>query len=136
MKVTSNPLKPGIFLSAEKDLLRSAGLSGSKIIYIRNLAEAIEDGLSKRSLQRLDDTDAINRLTAVNGIGLWTAEMYLIFGLKRIDVLSLGDAGLKRAARILYNNGRRRDGLLLKIGESWRPYRSAASWYLWQSLNN
>lgn len=136
MKVASSPLKPGTFLSVDVDLLRAAGLSKSKITYIRNLAEAIANGLSKRRLQGMDDEEAIACLTAVKGIGTWTAQMYLIFGLKRMDVLSLGDAGLQRAARNLYNNGRSRKDLLQQIGEAWRPYRSVASWYLWQSLNN
>jgi DNA-3-methyladenine glycosylase II len=136
MQATSNPLKPGIYLAAEAELLRSAGLSKAKISYIRNLAEAIGNGFSKRSLQGLEDADAVARLTAVKGIGVWTAEMYLIFGLKRMDVLSLGDAGLQRAARNLYNRGQPREGLLLQIGETWRPYRSVACWYLWKSLGN
>lgn len=136
MQATSNPLTPVNYLAAKEERLRSAGLSKSKITYIRNLAEAIGQGLSKRKLQGLDDTDAVARLTAVKGIGAWTAEMYLIFGLKRMDVLSLGDAGLQRAARTLYNCGQPREGLLLQIGEAWRPYRSVASWHLWRSLNN
>jgi DNA-3-methyladenine glycosylase II len=136
MHVTSNPLTPGNFLAAEQELLRAAGLSKSKIFYICNLAEAIGKGLSKRGLQKLDDADAIVCLTAVKGIGAWTAEMYLIFGLKRVDVLSLGDAGLQRAARTLYNRGHYREGLLQQVGEAWRPYRSVASWYLWRSLKN
>jgi len=68
------------------------------------------------------------------GIGSWTAEMFLIFGLKRLDVLSLGDAGLQRAARILYGDGEDGTGLLASVAEVWRPYRSVASLYLWQSL--
>ncbi len=134
MQATSNPLKPGSFMAAEIERLRSAGLSNSKTTYIRNLVEAMGNGLTKRRLQSLDDEAAVARLTAIKGIGAWTAEMYLIFGLKRIDVLSLGDAGLQRAARNLYNRGQPREGLLLQIGEAWRPYRSVASWHLWKSL--
>jgi len=136
MQAASNPLTPNSYLGADEERLRSAGLSKPKISYIRNLAEAIGNGLSKRRLQVLADADAVARLTAVKGIGAWTAEMYLIFGLKRMDVLSLGDAGLQRAARILYNHGQPREGLLMQIGEAWRPYRSVASWHLWRSLKN
>jgi len=68
------------------------------------------------------------------GIGRWTAEMFLIFGLKRLDVLSLGDAGLQRAARLLYGVDKEKDGLLASVADLWRPYRSVGCWYLWQSL--
>lgn len=136
MQAASNPLTPKSYLGAEEERLRSAGLSKPKISYIRNLAEAIGNGLSKRRLQVLADADAVAHLTAVKGIGAWTAEMYLIFGLKRMDVLALGDAGLQRAARNLYNHGQPREGLLMQIGEAWRPYRSIASWHLWRSLKN
>lgn len=136
MQATSNPLRPAIYLAAEEEQLRLAGLSQSKISYIRNLAEAIGKGLSKQSLKGMNDADAIGRLSAVKGIGAWTAEMYLIFGLKRLDVLSLGDAGLQRAARNLYNQGEPQEGLLARVGARWKPYRSVASWYLWKSLEN
>ena len=72
-------------------------------------------------------------LTAIKGIGAWTAEMYLMFGLQRLDIVSLGDAGLQRAARQLYNNGEPQDHLLSRISESWKPYRTIACWYLWKS---
>jgi DNA-3-methyladenine glycosylase II len=136
MKLTSKPLAPGRFLSVEIETLRLAGLSKSKATYIRNLAMAMEGGLSKSTLLRMEDPDAITALTAVKGIGQWTAEMYLIFGLGRLDVVSLGDAGLQRAAREFYNNGKASDGLLARISENWKPYRSIACWYLWQSLGN
>lgn len=136
MQATSNPLVPRSYRAVDDETLRAAGLSKSKAIYIRNLAEAIENGLSKRSLQSMDDAEVLKQLTAVKGIGTWTAEMYLIFGLNRLDVLSLGDAGLQRAARNLYNHGLPRDGLLHEVGEPWKPYRSVASWYLWKSLAN
>lgn len=133
MQLTSRPLSPGAFMSAKDEELRAAGLSRQKISYIRNLAEA---ELSKRRLQGMDDIEALAELTAVKGIGQWTAEMYLIFGLKRPDIISLGDAGLQRAARVHYNQGKAKDGLLLRISEKWKPYRSVASWHLWKSLDN
>jgi DNA-3-methyladenine glycosylase II len=136
MQVTSKPLVPGKFLSVDIETLRSAGLSKSKATYIRNLAMAMEGGLSKSALLRMADHEAIAALTTVKGIGQWTAEMYLIFGLGRLDVVSLGDAGLQRAARELYNDGKDADGLLARISENWKPCRSIACWYLWQSLGN
>ena len=135
MKLTSNPLTPKHWLSADPEALRAAGLSKSKAAYIRNLAEAVDQNrISKRRLYAMGDDEAMLALTALKGIGPWTAEMYLIFGLQRLDVLSLGDAGLQRAARRLYNHGKPKDGLLETVSETWRPYRSVASWYLWQSL--
>lgn len=136
MKLVSKPLTPRAYLSADQDALRAAGLSKSKMLYIGNLAEAVEAGLSKRKLMGMTDADVINSLTAIKGIGVWTAEMYLIFGLKRLDILSLGDAGLQRAARKLYNDGQSKADLLELVSEKWEPYCSVASWYLWKSLEN
>jgi len=136
MQLVSNPLTPRAYLATEPDALRSAGLSRSKALYIRNLAEAVENGLTKRTLQVLSDADAIKTLTSIKGIGQWTAEMYLIFGMHRPDVVSFGDAGLQRAARELYNNGKAKTGMLEQVSETWKPYRSTACWYLWRSLHN
>ncbi|QBG47135.1 DNA-3-methyladenine glycosylase 2 family protein [Verrucomicrobia bacterium S94] len=135
-KLCGKPLTPGSVTSVTDDQLRAAGLSRSKAVYIRNIAEAVQNGLTKKKLQTLTDKEAIERLTAIKGIGVWTAEMYLIFGLKRPDILSLGDAGLQRAARELYNQGQIQNDLLPTLGKKWKPYRSTASWYLWQALNN
>jgi DNA-3-methyladenine glycosylase II len=136
MRLTSRPLSPNTYLAAEEDHLRAAGLSRNKITYIRNIADTVEAGLSKRKLQALKNDEVLEQLTSIKGIGKWTAEMYLIFGLKRPDVISLGDAGLQRAARQLYNHGEPREGLLASVSENWKPYRSIASWYLWKSLDN
>jgi DNA-3-methyladenine glycosylase II len=84
----------------------------------------------------LDDEAVIEKLIIVPGIGRWTAEMFLLFGLKRLDVLAVGDAGLQRAARILYGKKRKPETLLVRVAEKWRPYRSIASWYLWRSLES
>jgi DNA-3-methyladenine glycosylase II len=87
-------------------------------------------------LTALEDEGLIAKLIEVPGIGRWTAEMFLLFGLKRLDVLAIGDAGLQRAAHLLYGKRRRSPGLLARVAENWRPYRSVASWYLWRSLEN
>lgn len=136
MKLVSKPLTPKDYLSTDPDALRAAGLSGSKSAYIRNLAEAVENGLSKSKLRHLDDAAVVKELTTIKGIGQWTAEMYLMFGLHRPDVVSFGDAGLQRAARELYNKGKPKAGLFEQVSELWKPYRSTACWYLWRSLAN
>jgi DNA-3-methyladenine glycosylase II len=134
MKLTSRPLTPKSYLAVTEEAVQAAGLSRSKATYIRNIAIAIlEDGLSKRKLQRLDDEQVKRELTAIKGIGSWTAEMYLMFGLKRLDVVSLGDMGLQRAACLLYNNGEPQEHLLARVSETWKPYRTIACWYLWEA---
>jgi len=123
---------------AEKDdaTLRGVGLSRQKVGYLRDLCARIEDGrLLLEELDTLDDEAVIERLVAVKGFGRWTAEMFLIFRLHRPDVLPVDDLGIVKAVERLYRLRKRPDPKrLLTIGEPWRPYRSVASWYLWQSL--
>ena len=116
--------------------LRAVGLSGQKVGYLRDLSARIADGrLQLNELDALPDEDVIERLTAVKGFGRWTAEMFLMFRLHRPDVLPAGDLGIVNAIQRLYRLRKRPDARrILKIGEAWRPYRSVASWYLWQSL--
>jgi DNA-3-methyladenine glycosylase II len=116
--------------------LRSVGLSGQKVGYLRDLCARIADGrLRLEELDSLPDEFVIERLTAVKGFGRWTAEMFLMFRLHRPDVLPVGDLGIVNAVRKLYRLRKQPDAKrLLKMGEAWRPYRSVASWYLWQSL--
>src|SRR5215467_10696747 len=116
--------------------LRGVGFSSQKIGYLRDLCARIVDGrLVLEDLDVLDDEVVIERLTAVKGFGRWTAEMFLMFRLHRPDVLPVGDLGIANAVRKMYGLRKQPDAeRLLKIGEPWRPYRSVASWYLWQSL--
>jgi DNA-3-methyladenine glycosylase II len=116
--------------------LRGVGLSGQKVGYLRDLSARIEDGrLKLDELEALDDEEVIERLTAVKGFGRWTAEMFLMFRLHRPDVLPVGDLGIVTAVQRLYRLRKRPEPKrLLKLGEPWRPYRSVACWYLWQSL--
>jgi DNA-3-methyladenine glycosylase II len=118
--------------------LRGVGLSGQKIGYLRDLCLRIADGrLRLDELDALDDELVIERLTSVRGFGRWTAEMFLMFRLHRPDVLPVGDLGIVTAIQRLYRLRKRPDpARILKIGEAWRPYRSVASWYLWQTLTN
>ena len=120
------------------EVLRSVGLSGQKVGYLRDLSARIVDGrLQLDELESLPDEDVIERLVAVKGFGRWTAEMFLMFRLHRPDVLPGGDLGIVVAIQRLYRLRKRPDAKrVLKIGEAWRPYRSVASWYLWQTLRN
>jgi DNA-3-methyladenine glycosylase II len=124
-------------LSTPPEVLRTAGLSAAKTRYISELAARVQDGrLNFGELIALEDEGLIGKLIEVPGIGRWTADMFLLFGLKRLDVLAIGDAGLQRAAHLLYGRRRKSPVLLARVAESWRPYRSVASWYLWRSLEN
>ncbi len=122
-------------LDIDLEKLRSAGMSYSKGQYIKNIAKAFRDGeLVIEKIIKLSDEEVIKELTKIKGIGKWTAEMTLIFTLKREDVFSIGDAGLKRAIKNLYNL--EKDSEILKLSQKWKPKRSHASWYLWRSLEN
>jgi DNA-3-methyladenine glycosylase II len=116
--------------------LRGVGLSRQKVGYLRDLCGRIADGrLRLDELDALPDEEVIARLTSVKGFGRWTAEMFLMFRLHRPDVLPAGDLGIVKAVQKLYRLRKTPDAKrILKIGEAWRPYRSVASWYLWQSL--
>jgi DNA-3-methyladenine glycosylase II len=118
--------------------LRSVGFSGQKVGYLRDLCSRIADGrLRLDELDDLPDEVVIERLTAVKGFGRWTAEMFLMFRLHRPDVLPVSDLGILNAVRKLYGLRKQPEPQrLLKMGELWRPYRSVASWYLWQTLRN
>ena len=125
-------LTPAGFLAVPPDALRAAGLSSAKARYIVELAQRVSDGrLNLEAMQEAPDADVVAALVELPGIGQWTAEMFLIFGLRRPDVLSLGDAGLQRATRLLFGN----DAKLERLGQPWRPFRSVASWYLWRTLD-
>jgi DNA-3-methyladenine glycosylase II len=118
--------------------LRAAGLSGQKIGYLRDLSTQIAAGrLNLDELDSLPDETVIERLTAVKGFGRWTAEMFLMFRLHRPDVLPVGDLGILNAIQRLYRLRKRPNAKRVqKMGEAWKPYRSVASWYLWQTLRN
>jgi DNA-3-methyladenine glycosylase II len=126
---------PEELLKTDNEKLRSAGMSYSKASYIKNIAQAFKENLLEvEKIKKLSDEDVKKELTKIKGVGNWTAEMILIFTLKREDVFSLGDAGLRRAIKNLYNV--EKDSDILKLAEIWKPKRSYASWYLWRSLEN
>jgi len=116
--------------------LRGVGLSGQKLGYLRDLCGRIGDGrLLLDELDELTDEQVIERLITVKGFGRWTAEMFLMFRLQRPDVLPVGDLGICTAVQRIYRLRQRpKPKRLVAIGEAWRPYRSVACWYLWESL--
>jgi DNA-3-methyladenine glycosylase II len=118
--------------------LRGVGLSSQKVGYLRDLSARIIDGrLALDALDALPDEEVIERLTAVKGFGRWTAEMFLMFRLHRPDVLPVGDLGIVNAIQRLYRLRKRPDPKrVARLGEAWKPYRSVACWYLWQTLRN
>jgi DNA-3-methyladenine glycosylase II len=123
-------------LATRKSKLRSVGLSGMKAEYLKDLARNVEDGKLKiRLLSEMNDEDVIEHLTQVKGIGRWTAEMFLIFSLGRLDVLPVHDLGLRKGVQMAFSLPELPDPKEVeKIGERWKPYRSIATWYLWKSL--
>ncbi|MGQ0749274.1 MAG: DNA-3-methyladenine glycosylase family protein [Betaproteobacteria bacterium] len=130
-------MRPAAMLAAPNDRLRGCGLSGSKVVYLKDLAARFDSGaLEVTAWSSLDDEEVILRLVEVKGIGRWTAEMFLIFYLNRPDVLPLDDLGLQRAMRVCYNRGRALSAARMrKLGATWAPWRSVATWYLWRSLD-
>jgi DNA-3-methyladenine glycosylase II len=130
------PFKAEEMVCVPPERLREAGLSSRKVAYIQGLAERVNAGsLTYEALSGKDDDEVMASLVEIPGIGRWTAEMFLIFGLKRPDVLSLGDAGLRRAAKMLYPKASSNGNALEKVSERWKPYRSVASWYLWRHID-
>jgi DNA-3-methyladenine glycosylase II len=127
---------PEQLLDAPVDDLRGAGLSGRKVEYVRDLASHVLSGeLELDRLDRLSDEEAIAEIVAVRGLGQWTAEMFLLFHLERPDVLSGGDLGIRKAVQVEYGlKEMPSPARVMEIGEPWRPYRSLASLYLWESL--
>ncbi|MEA2374950.1 MAG: DNA-3-methyladenine glycosylase [Thermoleophilaceae bacterium] len=128
---------PEELLAADPEQVRSAGLSRPKVAYMRSLAEHVVSGeLELDRLDELPDERIVEELTAVKGLGQWTADMFLIFHLRRPDVLPVGDLGIRRAVERAYGlPGIPPPEEVEMLGERWRPYRSLASLYLWRSLD-
>ena len=122
-------------IEAPDEEMRRAGLSRGKMAYIRDLARHVREGsLNFRRFARMGDEEIIADLVRVRGIGRWTAEMFLMFNLRRPDVLPVDDLGFRSAVAKAYGLSQLPAAKELKsIGERWRPYRSAATWYFWQS---
>jgi DNA-3-methyladenine glycosylase II len=129
---------PEQLLNVSEEDLRGCGLSGRKVEYVRDLAAHVLSGeLELDRIGELSDEQAIEEIVAVRGLGQWTAEMFLIFHLERPDVLAGGDLGIRKAVQIEYGLAEMpAPQRVLEIGEPWRPYRSLASLYLWESLTS
>jgi DNA-3-methyladenine glycosylase II len=127
---------PARLLALDDATLRGAGLSTNKTRFVRDLAARVRDGrLDLAALDATDDDDALEALTAVLGIGTWTAEIFLLFQLHRPDIFPVGDLGLLTAMQRQYRmRSRPTPKRALKVAEAWRPHRSVAAWYLWRSL--
>ena len=154
LALAGEPLTPESILRLTDDQLRAAGLSQQKAGYLRDLAEKTRGGtLDFPALAKLSDQEVIERLTQVKGVGVWTAQMFLMFSLRRPNVLPTGDFGIRMAIHRHYLNGFQRRSAassrkpgrarkprlpdpeqMEKIAKPWEPYRSLACWYLWQSL--
>jgi DNA-3-methyladenine glycosylase II len=127
---------PQEMLKLRKPVLRKAGLSGAKILAMKDLAQKTIDGIvpSFDEAQKLSDEELVERLVSVRGIGAWTVEMFLIFRLGRPDVLPIHDLGVKKGWAITYGKKHMpKPKELLAFGERWRPYRTVASWYMWRA---
>jgi DNA-3-methyladenine glycosylase II len=129
---------PGQLMAVDGEKLREAGLSWSKVGFLKDLAERVDDGrLDLERLNELSDEDVIAELIAIKGVGRWTAEMFLIFHLGRPDVVSMGDLGIRRAVKVAYGMDELPDLTQMeRISEPWRPHRTLACLYLWRSLDN
>jgi DNA-3-methyladenine glycosylase II len=131
------PAPPALAAVDDADL-RSAGISRQKAGYLRSIAEHFSNGhVSDTALRRAADDEVIAAVTQIKGVGRWTADMLLMFCLGRPDVLPTGDLGIRTAMKRAYGL----DSLpgpaeMAAIAEGWRPYRSAACWYLWRSSDN
>ena len=117
--------------------LRKAGLSGAKVLAMKDLAQKTIDGIvpSLEESERLSDEELVKRLVSVRGIGAWTVEMFLIFRLGRPDVLPIHDLGVQKGWSVAYGKKHKPSPKeLLAFGERWRPYRTVASWYMWRAF--
>ena len=121
---------PAAVLAADEAALREAGLSTSKVEYVRNAAEAFDAGdLTREALADRSEAEVVEELTRIRGVGEWTARMYLIFALGREDVFPVGDLAVRRAVESLYGEMTRDE--MVAHAERWAPYRSYATRYLW-----
>lgn len=130
-------VSPASILSLTEEEMRGAGLSSQKAKYIRDLAEKTAQKLIRfPRLVDLEDDHVIEQLTQVKGIGVWTAHMFLIFALRRPDVLPVGDLGVRSAIKRAYGlENLPTPAEMVEIAKPWRPWASVASWYLWRSID-
>jgi len=127
--------RPQDVASTPDEQLRLAGLSRMKVSYVKDISERVADGrMRMRRFAGMTDEQVIEELVEIRGIGVWTAQMFLIFSLGRLDVLPLGDLGIRRGFEIVY--GITAESEMKRHAEMWRPFRTVASWYLWKGQSD
>jgi DNA-3-methyladenine glycosylase II len=131
------PLTPEGILKLSEEQMRAVGLSKQKLSYLRDLAAKAQSGeVDFAGLPELPDAEVIEQLTRIKGIGVWTAHMFLMFALRRPNVLPTGDLGIQMAIRKHYRKRKLpKPAQMERIAKCWEPYRSVACWYLWRSMN-
>jgi DNA-3-methyladenine glycosylase II len=134
---TLAPVTPEGVHGLSDEQLRGAGLSSQKLRYLRDLSEKTRAGaLEFHRLPGMNDDEVIDHLVQVKGVGEWTAHMFLMFALRRPDVLPTGDLGIQNAVKKLYRVRKLTPERMEKIARPWRPYATVACWYLWRSLES
>jgi len=131
------PPSPQQMLKLRTSTLRKAGLSGAKVLAMKDLARKTLDGVvpTREQAETMSDAELVERLDSVRGIGAWTVEMFLIFNLGRPDVLPIHDLGVQKGWSVAYGKKHMpKPKELLAFGERWRPYRTVASWYMWRAF--
>jgi DNA-3-methyladenine glycosylase II len=137
LSATGRAPTPEEMLKLRKPVLRKAGLSGAKVLAMKDVAKKTIEGIvpTFEQAQKLSDEELVKRLVSVRGIGAWTVEMFLIFRLGRPDVLPIHDLGVKKGWSVVYGKKHMPTPKeLLAFGERWRPYRTVASWYMWRAF--
>jgi DNA-3-methyladenine glycosylase II len=133
----ARPPSPEQMLKLRTATLRKAGLSGAKVLAMKDLARKTIDGIvpTREQAKKMSDEELVQRLDSVRGIGAWTVEMFLIFNLGRPDVLPIHDLGVQKGWCVAYGKKHMpKPKELLAFGERWRPYRTVASWYMWRAF--
>jgi DNA-3-methyladenine glycosylase II len=135
--LAGDPLTPAGILKLTDTQMRGVGLSKQKTSYLRDLSEKTKAGLVDfERLSELSEAEVIEHLTQVKGVGVWTAHMFLMFTLRRPDILPTGDYGVQAAIKKHYKKRKwPKPAIMEKIAKPWAPYRSIACWYLWKSLD-
>lgn len=136
-QAVENDITPKKILSIPPDVLREAGLSGQKSKYMAALAEAfIENEEAYGRIHELQDEEVVELLTDIKGIGIWTAQMFMMFNLLREDIFPIGDLGIRKSMeKHFYGSEKQKHDTLVKRAEVWAPYRTVASFYLWRGLD-
>lgn len=134
--LVGSQFQPQAILQQSEQALRGCGLSRRKVEYLQGVAEAVETRqLDFKQLRQADDKEVIQKLLELRGVGKWTAEMFMIFSLGRIDIFSAQDVGLQRGMRHIFADQASDLKSLDRLAERWKPYRSVACWYLWKAVD-